>query len=206
MDETSSFNKEEQYLGSIRRVVGIASDNDAGVVEAACRLAQVFLSFKPHTISTVECNKPVFFLHILWCDSSSQGIEKTVEAFEIVFGNENPKSQIDLLNDVRNVLCSARHISSIREDLRDPGNLNNFINAFLLYLFFTSGNDLRDSKELNCLEIFFGEISDANAEEAQKAAANHLELEITNASIKPSESIFDALMEGRITIPNEYWR
>jgi hypothetical protein len=112
---------------------------------------------------------------------------------------------IEILTSLRNVLRSAKRVSSIQADLQDPCNINNLINAALLYAFLTSGDDWDEMEELNCLDLFLSEAWDASAEEEQEGAANQLQDYIENVAIESSESIFAALLDGQITTPNPFW-
>lgn len=205
MSEINSFNQASQYLHNIRRVVGSSANTAAApVLAAAFSLAEAYLSLDPYTTSKVECDAPIFFLHNLWCNSGEQGIEQAVGEFETALG-EDAAVQINILSSLRNVLYSAKLVSQIREDLRDPGNINNAIHAALLYAFFTSSNDWDEMEERDCFDIFISEAWGADDREKQRVAASNLQAYIENSSIDPSESIFEALYSGQVTTPNTLW-
>lgn len=206
MSEIDSSDQASRYIRNICIVIEIVSKNnaDAAVLEAVCSLAEAFLNLDPYTTSKSECYDPIFFLHIPWCNPSEQGVEQAAREFEATFSGESTADQIEILASLRNVLCAARQVPAIRESLRDPCNISNLINRALLYAFLTSAT-WHEMDEWDCFDIFLDEAWDASNEEKQKAAATHLQVYIENSSIEASESIFEALHNGRITTPNTSW-
>jgi hypothetical protein len=207
MSEINDSNQASQYLHNINRVVEITNIDaaDASVLAAVHSLAKAYLSLEPYPTSKSECYDPISFLYILWCNPNKQGIEQAARELTAFLEERSTVAQIEILTSLRNVLQSSRQIPSVREDLRDPCNINNLINAALLYAFLTSGDDWDEIEEWDCFDIFLSEAWGADDEEKQKLAANQLQIYIEQSSIGSSESVFEALQNGRITIPNTLW-
>lgn len=203
MTKVDSSDQASQYIHNVRRVIEITNSNtlDASISAVVLSLAETYLSFDPTATSKAECYDPIFFLHILWCEPNSQGIDQTARKLRAFLEEEVTVHQIEILTSLQNVLCAARQVPAIREDLRDPCNINNLIGAALIYAFLTSAGDW-DEEEWDCLDIFLREAWTASDEETRKVAANHLQGYIENFSVEPSESIFKALFDGRIITPN----
>lgn len=206
MSEAHNDNQASQYLHSVSKVLGITSNKtvDTSVLEAAYGLAEAFLSFEPYTTSQVERCDVTFFLQILWCNPNDQGIEQAAREFEAHLGGESLDVQVWMLTGLRNVLCAAMLVPSIREELRDPGNISNLINASLVYELLDCGNDWDELEEWDCLKIFVGEAWGAGDEEKRRIVADELQSYIESSSIESPESIFEALYNERITIPNSW--
>jgi hypothetical protein len=205
-------NQTSQYLHNVHRVLELASNNpiDMSVLEAAYDLAEAFLVLEPYTASQVERCDLVFpfFLQTLWCNPNNEGIEQAIREFKRDFGEASSESsdvKVQILTGLRNVLCTAKLVPSIREDLRDPSNISNLITASLNYEMFDSGNNWYEQEELDCLKIFVGGAWEANDENKRQIIANELQFHIESSSIEPPESTFEALYNGRFTIPNDLW-
>ena len=207
MSEAGNDNQASQYLQNVCKVLEIASHNtvDTPVLEAAYGLAEAFLSFEPYTTSQLEHCDLIFFLQTLWCNPNDQGIKQAAREFEAYLGGEILDVQIRMLTGLKNVLCAAKLLPSIREDLRDPGNISNLIYASLVYELLDGGNDWDELEEWDCLMIFLGRAWEADDEEKRQVVADELQSYIESSSIEPPESIFEALYSGRITIPNNLW-
>jgi hypothetical protein len=207
MSEAGNDNQASQYLHNVRKVLEIAASKTdmSAVLEAAYGLAEAFLSFEPYTNSQLEHCDLIFFLQTLWCNPNDQGIEQATREFEAHLGGESPEVQVWMLTGLRNVLCAATLVPSIREELRDPGNISNLINASLVYELLDCGNDWDELEEWDCLKIFVGGAWKADDEGKRQVVADELQSYIESSSIEPPESIFEALYNERITIPNNLW-
>jgi hypothetical protein len=203
MSEMNRSNQASQYLHNVHRMLEVASidTTNASLSTAVLALAEAYLSLNPSIAANAECHAPIFFLHILWCQPDREGIEQAAREFDTWLGAYSPADQLEILTALTNVLSSARQVPSIYEELRDPCNINNLINAALLYACLTSA-DWQDSEEWDCLDIFLSEAWETDEEEHQKRVANRLQGYIETYSAESAESILEALLNGRIVTSN----
>ncbi|WNZ24521.1 hypothetical protein HJG54_17785 [Leptolyngbya sp. NK1-12] len=206
MNEIDRSNQASQYLHNVRRMLEVASIDtaDASLSTAVLALAEAYLRLNPSVTANAKCHAPIFFLHILWCQPDHEGIEQAAREFDAWLGAYSPADQLEILTALTNVLSAARQVPAIYEELRDPCNINNLINAALLYACLTSA-DWQDNEEWNCLDIFLSEAWEANEEEHQKSVANRLQGYLETYSAESAESMFEALLNGRIITSNPDW-
>lgn len=209
MNESNQPVRASQFLHNINKAFEIASsgNSNAPVLAAMLDLAEAYLSLEPATLPEAECYNPIFFLHTLWCQLNDSGIELAAKEIAVFLeGDFSETDQIEILNSLRDVLLTAKQVSAISDDLHDPCCINNLINSALLYAFMTSGDtSWVDMEEWDCLDIFIAEAWGASDEEKRSLVASTLQAQIEKSSVEFSKSIFEDLLNGRITTPNTFW-